>query len=112
VGNIFISIICHLLQWCSKLVAEHTCVDVLSLGVDDLGHAELDIWNVIFSRLYEDRNNLRGYLILHDVRHHSGQRVQTAHTIVVSLLVNDPLVEHDGKVLLNHPLLLEVLSQN
>ena len=109
-GNIFISIVLHLLQWCSKLVAEHTCVDELSLGVDDLGHAELDIWNVILGSLHKDRNNVLSDGILRGVWNHSSQRVEAAHSVVVSLLVYSVMVVHHWDVFLKNPILREAGS--
>ena len=109
-GNIFISIVLHLLQWCSKLVAEHTCVDELSLGVDDLGHAELDIWNVILGSLRKDRNNVLSDGILRGVWNHSSQRVEAAHSVVVSLLVYSVMVVHHWDVFLKNPILREAGS--
>lgn len=112
VADIFIDIVCHFLKWANKLVVEHVWLNELSLGVDDLGDAELYIWDLILGSLQEDWDDLVGDLILHDEWHDSRKGLETAHSVVVALLVNVVVVVNDWDVLGHDPVLLELLSKD
>ena len=102
---VLVSVVRHLLQWTNKLVGKHILVNILFTVVDDFGDAELDIWNVILGSLNKDWNYVLSDGILRGVWHHSSQRVEAAHSVVVSLLVNSVMVVHNWDVFLKNPIL-------
>ena len=112
VSHILVWIIWHFLQWTNELVTEDASIDVLSLSVDDFRNAEFDIWNIILGCLNENWNYLWCNLILHDVRHNCWQRVEAAHSVVVSFFVNGVMIIDNWDVLLHDPVLFERLSKD
>ena len=108
--HVLISIVRHFLQWTNKLVGKHILVNILFTVVDDFRDAELDIWNVILGSLHKDRNNVLSDGIFRGVWNYSSQRVEAAHSVVVTLLVNSVMVVHHWDVFLKNPILREASS--
>ena len=109
---VLVSVVRHLLQWANKLVGKHILINELFVFKDYFRDAELDIWNVILGSLNEDWNYVLSDGIFRSVWHHSSQRVEAAHSVVVSLLVNSVMVVHNWDVFLKNPILREASSQN
>ena len=110
--HVLVGIIGHLFQWTNKLIGEHILVNVLLVVVDYFGDAEFDIWNIVLSGLQEDWDYVLGDSILWSEWHHSRQRIQAAHPVVVALLINCIVVVHNWDILLKNPILGEALGQN
>jgi hypothetical protein len=111
VDYILVSIIGHFLQGSHELVAEDIGINELSLIVDNFRHTELDVRDIVLCSFEEDRDNVLGDLVLHYEGHYCRERVQTAHSVVISLLVHSVVVYHHWHVLTHYPVLLEILSQ-
>ena len=112
VGYVFIRIVSHFLKWSDNLIAVDVGINVLLVGLDYLGHAELDVWDVVLGSFDKDRDDVLGNLFLGDMWHHCSKGVQTAHSVVVASLVNGVLVDNDGNVILHDPLFLEGFCEN
>jgi len=85
-------------------------INELFVFKDYFRNAELDIWNVILSGLDKNWNNMLSDGIFRSVWNHSCQRVEAAHSVVVSLLVNSVMIVHDWNVFLKNPILREARS--
>ena len=112
VGYIFIRIVSHFLKWSNNLITVDVGINVLLVSLDYLGHAELDVWDVVLGSFDEDRDDVLGNLFLGDIWHHCCKGVQTAHSVVVASLVHGVLVVNDGNVILHDPLFLEGFGEN
>ena len=93
------------------MVTEDIGIDVVPGVVDDLGHTELDVRDVVLGSLQEYGDDVLRDLVLLNVGHHGCQRVQTAHSVVVALLVDVVVVVHNWDELVHYPVLLELLSE-
>ena len=51
VYNIFVLIVSHFFERFNELILENIRINVLFISNDNLGHAELNIWNVILGSL-------------------------------------------------------------
>lgn len=109
-NDVLISIACHFFERLLKLVREDIGVDVLPLLVDDPGDAELDIGNVVPTSLDEDGYDVLRHLALVHERHHSSQRVEANHAVVVSLLIGGELGNDIRQVVVDDPVVLESLG--
>jgi len=107
VGNILIRIIGHFFKWWHKLVAEYVLIDELSLLIYYFRHTELYVWNIIFSSLKENWNNMLCDLFFHDEWHNSSKGVETTHSIVVSFLVNSVMIVNDWDIFGHNPFLFK-----
>ena len=111
VSNIFVRIVGHFFKWWDKLVAEDILVDVLSFIINYFRNAEFNIWNIIFSCLKENWDDVLCNLLFHYKWHDGSKRVQAAHSVVVSFFVNGVMVVHDWNVVLHDPVTLEFCSK-
>lgn len=108
---IFIGIARHFLQCSRKLRGKHVGVNILFLSDQDLRHAEFYIWNLVLGCLQELGHQKGCYLIFWNVRHHTSQGVETAHSVVVSFFVNIIVLNDHGDELIKDPLLFEITGQ-
>lgn len=109
---IFVRIVSHFFKWSDHLIAVNIGINVLLVSTNYLGHAELDVWDIVLGSFEEDRDNVLGDLFLCDVWHHCGKGVQAAHSVVVAFLVNGVVVVHDRNIILHDPLFLEGFGKN
>ena len=73
VSDIFVCVVSHFLKWSDHLIAENIGINVILVGANDLGHTELDVWNIVFGSFEEDWDNVLGNLFFGDEWHHCSE---------------------------------------
>lgn len=86
-------------------------IKVLFVFVDDLAYAEFNVRDLVLERLGEDRHHQLVHLLTSQARNHNRQRVQTAHAVVVALVLGAVDLLHGGNVIFDDPILLELLGE-
>lgn len=79
-----------LLEWCGELIREGTGVDILPVKQYKLRCLKAHVWNIVGHCSCENWYDILINLILLQVRHHGGARVEATYAVVVALLV--PLI--------------------